>query len=367
MADEVDEESKTEDPTPRRREEARRQGQVPFSAELVGSLVLLAGIIGLSNLGPNLGATMQNVFRHELRLHVPRDFGSEEAHVLIGRVAIQALTGLAPFLGLLFAVAVAASIAQVGFQINTERLELNFDKLNPATGWERLISMSALVRLLLTLLKVAALGFVAYWVLGRRGGVITSVGRDRLGGAAMTAWALILQLATYLAAAVVLISVFDFVHQRRKFEKSLRMTKQELKEEMKQEEGDPHIKGRIRQLQRERSRRRMMAEVPKATVVITNPTHYAVALRYNAPQDTAPVVVAKGTGPFAKRIAELAREHSVPILERPALARAVYSGVKEGHPIPGVLFRAVAEVLAFVYRFRGGGPGPESNPTQTTN
>ncbi|MDB5312210.1 MAG: flhB 1 [Gemmataceae bacterium] len=358
MAEEVDEESKTEDPTPRRREEARRQGQVPFSSEAVGSVVLLAGVVGLMNLGPAVGATMLDVFRHDLPRVFHPEFGPEEAQALIARVATRVLTALAPLLGLLVAVGAAAGVAQVGFQINTERLELNFDKLNPATGWKRLFSVSALVRGLLTILKVVALAGVAYWVVERRAGVITTISRDRVGGAAAAAWAVVLQLALYLSAAVALVAVLDYLHQRRRFEQSLRMTKQELKEELKQEEGDPQVKARIRQIQRERTRRRMMAEVPKATVVITNPTHFAVALRYDPARDAAPVVVAKGTGPFAKRIADLARAHAVPVLERPPLARALYSGVKEGQPIPGPLFRAVAEVLAFVYRVRGGGPPP---------
>jgi flagellar biosynthetic protein FlhB len=356
VADEADNESKTEDPTPRRREEARRQGQVPFSAELVGSVVLLAGVIGITNLGPAIGTAMSDVFRHDLPRLFHAEFGTEDARILIGRVAARMLLAMAPLFGVLMAVGIAASLAQVGFQINTEKLEPKFDKLNPATGWQRLFSMAAVVRGLLTVLKVVALAVVAYVVLEPRAGVVTTISRDRLAGAVPAAWALVLRLAVYLSAAVALVAVIDYVYQRRKFEQSLRMTKQELKEEMKQEEGDPMIKGRIRQLQRERSRRKMLSEVPKATVVVTNPTHYAVALRYDAGRDAAPVVVARGTGPFAKRIAELARDNGVTVVERPTLARALYSGVKEGQPIPGPLFRAVAEVLAFVYRLRGTGP-----------
>lgn len=356
MAEEVDQESKTEDPSPRRREEARRQGQVPFSAELVGSLVLLAGVIGLTNVGPAVWATMTNVFKHEIPRAFHPEFDTAAAAELIARTAFQVLAAMLPFFGILLAVGVAASVAQVGFQINTEKLSVNLDKLNPANGVSRLFSVSALVRGLLTLLKVGALALVAYLVLEGRAGVITALGRDRLAGAAPAAWAVVMRLALYMVAAVAGVAVLDYLYQRYKFEQSLRMTKEEVKRELKEEEGDPMIKARIRQIARERSRRKMLAEVPKATVVVTNPTHYAVALRYDPTRDAAPVVVARGAGAFAKRIAELARASGVAVLERPPLARALYSGVKEGRAIPGPLFRAVAEVLAFVYRLRGTGP-----------
>jgi flagellar biosynthetic protein FlhB len=355
VAEEVDRESKTEDPTPRRREEARRQGQVPFSTELVGSLVLLAGILGLVYIGPEIWAAMFGVFRHDLARLVHAEFGLEGARELLQRASIRVLIAMTPFFGLILAVGIAASILQVGFQINSEKMEPNFDRLNPANGWSRLFSIASLVRGLLTLLKIAALSFVAYWVIEGRGVVITSLSTNRLTGATASGWAILMRLATYLSAAVTLVAVIDYIYQRRRFEQSLKMTKQELKDELKREEGDPQIKARIRQIQRDRARRRMLSEVPKATVVVTNPLHYAVALRYETPRDSAPVVVAKGQGALARRIGELARRHSIPVLERPPLARAIYGGVREGQAIPGPLFRAVAEVLAFVYRLRGFG------------
>jgi flagellar biosynthetic protein FlhB len=353
VAEEVDQESRTEDPTPRRREEARRQGQVPFSAELVGSAVLLGGVIGLIYLGPSMWDAMIALFRHDLARLLHGEFGVEWARELMQRATIQLLTVLTPFFGLLLAIGIGASVLQVGFQLNAEKMEPNFDRLNPASGFGRLFSMAAVVRGLLALLKVVALGFVAYWVVSGRGLIIASISANPLSGATATSWAIVMRLATYLSAAIVIVAILDYVYQRRRFEQSLRMTKQEVKEEMKREEGDPQIKARIRQIQRDRARRRMLSEVPKATVVVTNPTHYAIALRYDAPRDTAPMVVAKGHGVIARRIAELARRHSIPVLERPPLAKALYESVREGQAIPGPLFRAVAEVLAFVYRVRG--------------
>ncbi len=351
MAEEIDQESKTEDPTPRRREEARRRGQVPFSAELVGSLVLFAGVLGLTYIGPNVWDSLLNVFRHDLPRASRADFDIEAAVELMSRTGLRALAALLPFFALLLVVGVASCIAQVGFQINTEKLEPNFDKLNPVNGLGRLFSVAAMVRGGLTILKVLALAAVTYFVLDGRGGLIAALGRGQIAGATPVAWAIVMKLALYLTAAVALVAVFDYAYQRRRFEMSLRMTKEELKQELKQEDGDPLIKARIRQIARERTKRKMLTEVPKATVVITNPTHYAVALRYDPNRDDAPVVVAKGKGAFAKRIAKLARDSGVPILERPPLARALQS-IREGQPIPGALFRAVAEVLAFVMKLR---------------
>ncbi|HEY1190308.1 MAG TPA: flagellar biosynthesis protein FlhB [Gemmata sp.] len=353
MAEEADQESKTEDPTPRRREEARRQGQVPFSAELVGSLVLVSGVLGLRYLGPDLWDTLMSVFRSDLPRAARGEFGPAEAAELIGRTALRALAALLPFFGALLLVGVASTVAQVGFQLNTEKLEPDITKLNPATGFGKLFSVAALVRGLLTILKVLALAAVAYFVLDGRGGLIAALGTGRLAGAVPVAWVLIMRLALYLTSAVALVAIIDYVYQRYRFEQSLMMTKEELKQELKQEEGDPLIKARIRQIARDRTKRKMLVEVPKATVVVTNPTHYAVALRYDPARDSAPVVVAKGKGVFAQQIARRARDSGVPVLERPPLARALQS-VREGQPIPGVLFRAVAEVLAFVMRLRGG-------------
>jgi flagellar biosynthetic protein FlhB len=358
VADEVDQEAKTEDPTPRRREEARRQGQVPFSAELVGSLVTLAGFVGLASAGPDLWATMTNVFRQDIPGAFHAEFDAATAAELFARTVARVLAALLPFFAALLAVGIVASAAQVGFQLNSEKLEPDFDRLNPANGVSRLFSVAALVRGGLTLLKVAALAVVAYTVLAPRGGVVLGLHRGRLAAAAPAAWALIVRLAEHLAAAVVAVTVLDYLYQRYRFEQSLRMTKEEVKRELKEEEGDPQIKARLRQMARERNRRKMLSQVPKATVVVTNPTHYAVALRYDAARDAAPVVVARGTGGFARRIAETARRSGVAVLQRPPLARALY-GVKEGQPIPGQLFRAVAEVLAFVYRLGGIGPGGE--------
>lgn len=358
MAEDTDPESKTEDASPKRREDARRQGQIPFSTELVGAAVLLAGVLGLASYGKPLGEAMLGVFRHDIPRAFRGDFTPLDAQMLIARLAFVALTALAPLMGILLAAGIASSVAQAGFQITPERLEWKLDRLDPTQGFGRLFSMASLVKGGLGILKVLAVAGVAYFVIDGRIGVIVGLSRDRVGGAVFSAWSLVTRLTIYLAAAAVVISFIDYFYQRRRFENQLRMTKQEVKEELKESDGNPEVKGRMRQMARERAKRKMLKEVPKATVVITNPTHYAVALRYDGTKDAAPVLVAKGAGAFAKRIMQLARENGVPVLERPPLARALYKSVKEGQPIPALLFRAVAELIALVYRLRGVGVRP---------
>ncbi|MEO2088060.1 MAG: flagellar biosynthesis protein FlhB [Gemmataceae bacterium] len=353
MAEDVDEESKTEDPSPRRREEARKQGQVPFSQELVGAVVLLAAVIGLIVFGNSIGGRLLQVIRDDLPVVRHENLTPADAQKLFLSAALRLGAAVAPWFGLMLVAGVAACVVQAGLQLTPEKLELKFDRLNPATGAQRLFSTAALVKGGLAMLKVAAIGGMAYWVFEGRVGVILGLNHDRLSWAAVSAWAVITRLALYLAAATALVAAADYIYQRRRFEVGLRMTKQEVKDELKQEEGDPQLKARMRQLARERMMRKMLTEVPKATVVITNPTHYAVALRYDTPTDDAPVVVARAAGAFALKVIALARDSGVPVVERPTLARAIYAAVKEGRPIPGPLFRAVAEVIAFVYRLRG--------------
>lgn len=360
MAEDVDPESKTEDPSPRRREEARKQGQIPFSTELVGAAVLLAAIVGLMYFGGDMGRTLLSVFRTDLRQLAQPDLTPSAVQELCVRVAVQGLMAMAPFFGALLAAGVAASVAQVGIQFTPEKFEPKPDRLNPAEGAKRLFSVAALVKGGLGILKIVAIGGIAYWVLEGRSGVVLTLGRQRLDGAVGAAWEVVLRLALYLVGATVFIAAIDYFYQRFRFEQGLKMTKQEVKDELKHEEGDPMLKAKMRQIARERMKRKMLTAVPQATVVITNPTHYAVALRYNE-GDAAPLVVAKGAGAFAAKIRDLARQHNVPLIERPVLARGIYATVKEGQPIPSALFLAVAEVLAFIYRLRGVGPQPNSN------
>jgi flagellar biosynthesis protein FlhB len=357
MADEdVDLESKTEEASPKRREEALKQGQMPFSQELVGAVVLLAAVVGLIWFGTSIGDAMLQFVRTDLRILLPAepsDLTPSGVQSLLIRFAWRMIRVIAPWFGLMLLGGILASVAQAGLQFTPERLEFKLDRLNPATGAGKLFTAAALVKGGLAILKIAAMSGVAYWVFQSRIGVILGLGRTDLATATSSAWAIVTRLALYLAIGTALVSAFDYIYQRRRFEAMLRMTKQEVKDEHKEEEGDPQQKARMRQLGRERAMQKLLKEIPKATVVITNPTHYSIALRYQTGSDATPVVVAKGAGAMALRIREVARKNGVPIVERPLLARGIYRSVKEGQPIPQTLFRAVAEVIAFVYRLKG--------------
>lgn len=353
MAEDADPESKTEDPSPKRREEARKRGQIPYSQEMVGGAILLAGLIGIGSFGDRIGLAMLDAFRSGLSRLVTRDLTSDGAAEVIARTGLATIVATLPLYAVFLAVSIALGIVQVGFQITPEKMEVDFDKLNPAKGVGRLFSTAAVVRGGIALLKVLGLSAVAYWIVEGRFGLVSGANRDRLDAAVGTAWSLVLRLGTYQAGAIAAVGLIDYIYQRRRFETSLRMTKQEVKDEQKQEDGDPQYKVRMRQIARERARRKMLAEVPKAAVVVTNPSHYAVALRYDQGRDAAPVLVAKGAGVLARRIREIAADNRVPVVERPEVARAIYATVKEGQAIPPNLFRAAAEVIAFVLRLRG--------------
>jgi len=352
MADEG--QDRTEEATPRRREEAREQGQVAHSQDFAGSILLLAGLVALVFMGRSIGGGLLDVFRNDLSRLLYDDMDTVRTRMLFLRLFIQGMLMLGGFFGMLVAIAILAGILQVGFHITPERLEVDFEKLSPARGWERLFSLASVVRGLLAALKLIGLAVIAYVVIRGRIGMIFSIGTGSLQHGVDSAWALTMRLALFMAGMLALLGLIDFIYQKQRFETSLRMTKQEVKEELKREEGDPMIKARIRQIARERARRRMLAAVPKATVVITNPLHLAVALKYEVGKGkNAPMVVAKGAGVLARRIVEIAREHGVPIIERPPVAQALYKFVAEDKEIPANFFKVVAEVLALVYRLRG--------------
>jgi flagellar biosynthesis protein FlhB len=259
---------------------------------------------------------------------------------------------LGPLMIILVVASVGACIAQVGFTITPEKLTPKPEQLNPAQGLSKLFSAAGAVKGLLAIAKILALGIVAYVIVRGRAAVIFNIGQGTLQGAQYLIWSLLLRLMLAMSAVIALIGAIDFLYQRRRYLAGVRMTKDEAKREFKQEEGDPEIKARRRQLAREMLRRKMLAAVPQATVVVTNPTHYAVALQYELGQEGAPVVTAKGKGSFALRIVELAKLHGVMVVERPELARFIYKNVKEFTQIPQALFLAVAELISLVYRLQ---------------
>ncbi|HWY87886.1 MAG TPA: EscU/YscU/HrcU family type III secretion system export apparatus switch protein, partial [Gemmataceae bacterium] len=236
--------------------------------------------------------------------------------------------------------------------INWTRLSVNWERVAPFQ-LGRLLGWNNLLRGLFLLFKIGAIGVVAWWIIGQRGHEITRLDGASLAGALARSWSLIMRIALGLAGTLLAIGLADYGYQRWRFERSLYMTKEEMKEEIKREEGNPQTKARIRKLQRENAQRKMFHQVRKATVIVTNPTHLAVALRYEAGAMAAPRVIAKGADHVARRIVTIAREHGVPVVERKTLAQALYKTVKIDQAIPLGLYLVIAELMAYVYRLKG--------------
>jgi flagellar biosynthetic protein FlhB len=344
--------SKTERATPKRRQKARDDGSVPRSSDFDGAILLWGNFFMFLGLG---GATLALLVKQVAHfLELARPGALEEA----GRVTLLAdvisILGrlLLPFLLASLVVALATGFAQRGFSFSTKPLQPKFDKLNPAQGFKRILSSRAAVELLKSLAKFVLLAWVAYAVVAPRVPVLLATLKLPLGPSLDLFQSAVFALYRNVMLAMLVLALTDFVWQRFAWEKSIRMTKQEVKDEGKDSDGSPEIKQRQKAIMMAVARRRMLAEIPKATVVVTNPTHVAVALRYDE-KTAAPICVAKGLDHLALKIRELAKASGVPILERPELARALYRTVEVEKPIPQDLYQAVAQVLAFVYRLRG--------------
>jgi len=357
MAEDSDLE-RTEAATGRKIEQAREQGNVPHSRELSTFAILMTGVVTIALMGSYFYQGL-----HDMMLNV-YTFGRAEAmdpHLMgltLFNAARDMLVTFAPF-GLAMVVAtIAANLLISGWNFSTQALEFNLDRINPLQGIARLFSVQSGIELFKAILKSAVIGGMSGWMLWRLTGDLLSLASQPLDAAMVhTGW-IAMQIFLAAAGAFALIAVIDVPFQLWHYYYKLRMTKQEVIDENKQTQGDPQIKGRIRRMQREMARRRMMAEVPKAEVVVTNPIHYAVALKYDNKRMNAPQVVAKGSQLVAARIKEIAREHGVPIVEAPPLARALHSHVEIGDTIPGTLFTAVAQVLAYVYQLKQSGMTP---------
>lgn len=362
MAEDFD--SRTEPATPRRREEAREQGQVAYSRELNTGVILLAGVGALAMAAHHFGGELLGVIRLDLAGAGVRELSPAEVQNLFAGLAGRGLRIAGPLLGVLFVAGLAVSLAQVGFHPNPALLALRWERVLPFAGESRLFSLAQIIRGAAALLKVIVVGLLAWWVLAGLWPQLGTMGQMRLSAVVPRGWSMVVGLGMSAAAGLFILGAADYVVQLWRFERQLRMTRQEIKDEMKRDEGDPQVKARIRKLQRETAQKKMFHEVPRSTVVVTNPTHLAIALRYDRGNMAAPRVVAKGAGHVAKRIAELARRHGVPVLERKSLAQALFKTVKLNQDIPVGLYYAVAEVLAYVYGLRGGAPTDVSNATE---
>jgi flagellar biosynthetic protein FlhB len=346
---------RTEKATPRRRQEARKKGQVAKSRELPSAIVLLGGVLFLWLAGKPMVNGIMGLWRDLIAqcglTTVSLASMSAMGMELAGRTALL----LGPMVVGLAILALMSNIAQVGLVVATEALSPKLSNLNPIRGLKRIFSLRSIMETFKSFLKILIVGYVAWTTIrGEWQVVFPMMGSS--GWAVGSHMAIvIMKIGLRTALALVVLGVLDYIYQRWEYERNLRMTKQEVKDEFREREGDPKVKSRIRSKQMEMARRRMMAAVPKADVVITNPQELAVALQYESETMDAPTVVAKGAGYLAEKIKEVARRHGVPIVENKPLARALFQRVEIGFQIPPALYKAVAEILAHVYRMRNAG------------
>ncbi len=351
MAEEHKDE-KTEPASPRKRAEARARGQVAQSQEVNSALVLLASILAISWAAPHMGRELAGMARTYWGGGLSRAWTAQSAPGELAFLLRHTASAIAPVVLLIAAVGVASNLMQVGVMFSPEPLRPKLGNLNPLKGAQRIFSRNGLVELAKALVKLAIITWITWGTLRSEFlGLLPYFGSD-LAHVLPAAGKATYHLALRVTLGLLVVAIADYAWQRFQFEEGLKMTREEVKEEDRQSEGDPRVRARMRSIQRAMARRRMMQDVPKADVVITNPTHYAVALRYQSGEMNAPTVVAKGARLLAQRIKEIAREHGIPMVEDVALARALYKGVEVGREVPIQFYEAVAEVLAFVYRLR---------------
>ena len=352
MSDAFDDGQKTEDPSARKLQRARSQGQVAHSREINTWFMLAAGGGIILFLGPAMARTLAlelAAFADPARFIAADGVKWDAVIASLERVGAALVVPLF----IMLAAALAGNLIQNGFVLATERMTFNLSHISPASGFSRLFSLRALFETLKSLAKVTLVMGVAVMMMRGEIDRISYLSTLSAEDVTLEIDRLVLRLLLGVLMALTVLAGLDYFYQRLHFLRSLRMTKREVKEENKQSEGDPLIKGRLRQIRMERARRRMMAAVPKASVVITNPTHFAVALKYELGEAGAPRVVAKGTDLIALRIRELAREHDVPVVENPPLARALHAGVELDREIPPEHYKAVAEIISYVFRLKG--------------
>jgi len=343
---------KTEDATPRRLEKAREEGQIVRSRELVSFALLSAGFYGVWALSGTIGDHLASMLRGALMFNHDSVFETRRMLIGAGVDGMQALHALVPILALTGGAALLSPLALGGWHVSAGAFDPKFSRLDPVAGLGRIFSINGPIQLGMSLAKTLVVGGVGGVSVWNRREQILALATQPLHEALANAVHLIAVCCGMTVAGMFLVAALDVPYQIWNYHKKLRMTKEEVKREHRENEGDPQLKARIRAQQRAVARRRMMSKIPTADVVVTNPTHFAVALKYSDGEMRAPRVVAKGVNLIAARIRELAVENNVPLLEAPPLARALYHNVDLDREIPGQLYGAVAEVLAWVYQLR---------------
>lgn len=352
MADEQFQE-KTEKATPRRKLKAREEGKVCKSQELNSAVMLCLGAATLYLMGPTLGDQLKELMTFIFSQAPLMNRSNESIMVFFSQRVINFFVLMAPIFAILMIIAYGINLLQVGFLFTTKTLEPKLDKLDITKGIKKLVSVRSLVSLVRDVIKISLIAYVGYKSISAELDTFYNLADNSVAVFAGTMGKIALTTVLELGAIILILALFDYAYQKYDFEKGIKMSKQDIKDEMKDTEGSPQVKSRIRQIQREMSRKRMMEEIPKADVVVTNPTRIAVALKYDTGAMDAPMVVAKGERIIAAKIKEIAKAAGVPIVENRPLARALFSMCDIGSYVPAKLYRAVAEVLAYVYRQKG--------------
>ncbi|MGS2717539.1 flagellar biosynthesis protein FlhB [Eionea flava] len=363
MSENDSSQEKTEEATPKRAEKAKEDGQVPRSKELITTAVLLAGTIGLWLFGGILANSMVDIAN--LTFAIPREaiFDKEYMFSYLGQSIYDASVALMPIFFILLVSAIVGPIALGGWLFSTKSLMPKMSRMNPASGLKRMFSVTALIELAKALAKVVLIIVLSLILLKSLEGNLMALAYEDINTSIIHSLDISLWAALALSLVTILIAAVDVPIQIWENAKKLKMTLQEVKDEMKDTDGKPEVKSKVRQLQQEAANRKMMGEVPEADVVITNPTHYSIAVKYKPDSMETPLVVAKGVDQVAFRIREVAKEHSVDIVESPVLARAIYNTTQLDEPIPKGLYVAVAKVLAYVFQLRNFKRGLAQRPS----
>jgi flagellar biosynthetic protein FlhB len=349
MAEDSDLE-KTEPASPRRLEKAREEGQIARSRELVTFVMLLTGLSGLWALGSTMSENFNSALRSILQFERATGFDTEFMLVQVQAAIVHGFMALLPILGMMMLAALFAPMILGGWLFSVDSLAPKFSKLNPIKGIGRILSVETLAELGKTIIKSLLVGYISYWVISSNSDAIVGLGSEQVETALPHALELVAKTSLLIIASLLIVVLIDVPYQLWSHANKLRMSLEDLRKEHKESEGDPQVKAQIRRQQQQMAKRRMMADVPKADIIVTNPSHFAVALKYHDTDMRAPRVIAKGVDLVAQRIREIAREHNIPVLEAPPLTRALYKHTLLGHEIPVPLYAAVAEVLAWAYQ-----------------
>lgn len=341
---------KTEKATPKKREDERKKGRVAKSQDVNTAIILLCSFILLFVIGSYMKGHMVELFHVAFTEHIHEDVTLETTMTLFKEALFQFAIIVAPMMGIAFVAAIAANLLQVGILFTAEPLKFDLKKIDPIQGAKRIFSVRALVELLKSLFKIACIGTITFTIIWLNKDEMMQLAFKEPESAVGFFGQVTIMMAVSAVIALLVLAVLDYMYQKYDFEKNIRMSKQDIKDEHKNMEGDPFIKSKIKQKQQQMAMSRMMSEVPKADVVITNPTHYAIAIKYDESITSAPYVVAKGTDATALKIREIAEVHDVTTVENKALVRAMYDVVDIEEVIPEKFYQAVAEILAFVYK-----------------